>query len=253
MPFIYSPPDEGLIDAAVTGTPDVDFQALWLTNGQICDPVKTTGDFDFDIAPVAPVSVGIIAALNHTIVAGNSVDVSGDITATLTVPTWRRNGMARNVYAIVDPVESVSNLSVAVTGNGIPVVISEFWAGATRTLERQLLVDPEFNPAESFEWEGPMGPNDDGTELRRLAGNTIMSGSGLADIHGWYDSTNRGSKASLILPVYSVGVAPEGTEDEPWLSRFQYTWSPHLIHKTIPARSLFRVHFEFVECERSRQ
>ena len=244
MSFLFSPPDQSLIGSTVTGTVDADFFADWLTDGRPGYPVKATGTLSLAIAASPAVSVGIVAAINHNLDSGNTVDLTGDVTATITAPAARRHAIPRNPYALVAPAVPVSALTVAVTGNSVPVVLGEFWGGTLYTLEWPLLTEPDYDPGEPFEWEASLPPYDDGQEVRRLAGETYLSDVGLADVEGWWESTRRGTQPSLIVPDSLVNDA--------WLVTMRYSVQSIWLHDTDPTQSLHHVQFEFVELPRTR-
>lgn len=247
MAFLFSPPDESLIGATVTGTVDDDFFAEWLTDGRPGFPVKTTGDLSLSVALASPVAVGIVSPINHTITPGNTLDLGGDITGSIAALAARRHGIARNPFALIaqtSPATPVSNLTVGVSGNTGAVVLGELWAGAVYELEWPLFSEPDFDPGQPFEWESSLPPNDDMQEIRRLAGDTLLSDVGLAQVEGWWESTRKGTLPSLIVPDSLVNDA--------WLVTMRYV--PHSIwlHDTDPLQSLHNVHLEFVELPRTR-
>ena len=244
MAFLYSCPDESVIGATVTGTVDDDFQPEWLTDGLPGFPVKTTGNLSLALALASPVSVGIVAAVNHTVSPGNTVDLTGDLTATITAHAARRHNIPRNPFTLIAPAVNVDSLTVAVTGNTGAVIIGEFWAGTLRTLEWPLFIEPDYNPGEPFQWEASLAPYDDGQEVRRLAGDTILTDTGLADLAGWWESTRKGTLPSLIVPDSLVNDA--------WLVTFRFSQRSVWMHDTDPLQSLHKVRLEFVELPRTR-
>lgn len=241
--FFYVRPDESLMFMAVAGTVDADFENDWLVDGRPGRPIKRTGDPSLTITVSPAVSVSLLACCNHNVDAGNTIDVTGDATATITAGTLPKNGIPLNPFTTINAV-SVSSLVVAVTGNSVATVIGEFYAGTKRTLPRQLRPGRVYTPGAPYTWEGDFGsqpPYDTGVAQRRLSGELVTDDAGLADIQSWYESTREGTRPTLIVP--------EHDKNDAWLVVFQFR-----------SRVLWRngsqtahvVELEFMELPRSR-
>lgn len=245
MPAFYSARDRSIVGAGVTGTVDADFDPEALTNGFPHLPVKRTGTLSLAVATGSPaVEVGVVAAMNHTVDAARPIVLTGDLSLSLTPDVWRRDGFSKSPFHILTSPQPVTGFTVTVTGNSVPVVIAELWAGECVQLENELFIQPDIDTAEPFPWESQMPPYDDGTEARRLAADTVVSDVGLAQIEGWYESTHRGTLPSLFIPDSYVNDA--------WLVRFKRKVTPVIIDAGDPSRSVHFVRFEFLECERTR-
>lgn len=226
---------------SATGTVDADFDADWIVDGNPGRPVSAAAGLSLNVTAPASRTVSILSIINHNI--SGSVGITGGVTATIPAATLNKDDIYLNPWVQISPV-SASTLTL--TAAGTPAVIGELFAGKLRMLERQLLTEPEFDLSDPFEWEGSaMPPYDPGiSDTRRLVGETIVTGTGLADIHAWYQSTRRGTRPSLIVPIDTVNDA--------WLVTFNYTWRPVYILQGSPEVSLHRVAFEFVEIPRVR-
>lgn len=246
MNAFFSARDRSLVGkSTVTLTPDDDFQKEWLTNGFPSYPVKKSGGaLSASIAIAPAVTVGVVAVINPIVDEGNDITIGGDVSQVLTPPAPRRDGFAPSLFALITPPVPASALTIAVDGNSGPIKFDEFWAGEVVEFETDIYWDQEFNTAEPFEWESQLPPNDDGTERRRLKGFTRVSGVGLAALEGVYESSNRGSKPVLF--------SPDGIE--PWMVTFRRTihWIYRDPTNQFSAESQAEVHYEFLECERSR-
>lgn len=244
MSFLFCRPDQSFMFGTVSGTVDSDYNANWLLDGLAGRPVRrASGGLALTATAPASRSVGIVAIVNHNI--AGSVAISGGVTATIPAATKTEDDIYLNSFVRITP---VSASSLVMTAAGTPAIVGELYAGQVHELERQLAVEPEFDLAEPFDWEGEfssLAPYDPGlSDPRRLSGETIVSGTGLDEIHAWYRSTRRGTRPSLIVPVNVVNDA--------WLVTFRYRWRPHMMIDSNPARSLHKVSFEFLELPRVR-
>lgn len=229
---------------SAAGTVDADYDANWLVDGLASRPVRrASGGLSITATALASRSVSLVAIVNHNI--STSVGITGGVTATIPAATLDDDGIYLNSFIRITPVAATSLVMAA---SGTPAIVGELYAGTARQLERQLLVEPEFDLADPFEWEGEassLAPYDPGlSDPRRLAGETILNGDGMDDVKAWYASTRRGTRPTLIVPMDDV--------NDPWLVTFRYTARPHMIIAGSPGRSIWRVFFEFLELPRVR-
>lgn len=239
MSFLYVRPDESFMFGSVTGTVDSDYNADWLVDGLAGRPVRrASGGLSLTATALASRSVSLLSVVNHNI--SGAVGITGGVTATIPAATLAEDDIYLNPWVRITPVAATSLVMAA---SGTPAIVGELYAGTCRELERQLLTEPEFDLSEPFEWEGEfssLAPYDPGiSDPRRLAGETIVTAQGMADIHAWYRSTRRGTRPSLIVPIDTVNDA--------WLVTFRYRWSPVFMLQGSPGRELHRVSFEFLE------
>jgi hypothetical protein len=126
-----------------------------------------------------------------------------------------------------------------------PAIVGELYAGRSRTLERDLFADPDFDPADVFEWEGEfssLAPYDPGIDFRRLKGRTLVSQTGMDDIEAWWTSTRRGTRPTLIVPFEN--------KNDAWLVIFRYSATATFAKAATGQHYL--VTFEFLELPRYR-
>jgi hypothetical protein len=247
---IYVRPDESFMFGTVAGTVDTDYLANWLLDGRAMYPVRrSSGGLSLTVTAPASRSVSLVAVVNHNI--AGTVGISGGVTATVPAATLSPDGSYLNSFTTIAPVTASSCVMAA---SGTPAIVGELIVGTARTLERNLLTEPEFEMADPFEWEGPAGslpPYDSGVaDPRRLRGDVLVSDTGLEAIHAWYRSTRRGVYPSLIVPIEDINDA--------WLVTFRYTWTAVFyftaaLRAAFPrTRSIHRVSFEFLELPRVR-
>lgn len=248
MAFYYLRPDESLWGGSASGAVAADFDAAWLVDGRPGRPAKgASGTVSWGIqAPSAIAGFSIIAVCNHNVDAGRDIEITGDVTATLTVPAWGKDGIPLNPFALVTPA-SLSSFSVDVAGNSAPVVVGEVVGGPARTLERQLRLESNFEALEPLAWDGRFGsvpPYDEGTASRMLKGTTFVTGQGYADIQAWYESTRRGTRPTLIVP--------DSATNDAWLVTFKWAAAPLKVPSSTYADQVWRVELEFYEVPRTR-
>lgn len=241
MAFGYIRPDESFMFGSVAGTVDDTYAADWLVNGSPSRPVVGASGLTLTVSATSQL-VNYVAVVNHNLTG--TVAISGGVTATIPAATLDANGIPRNSGVAITPV-TASGLVMTVAES--PSIVGELVAGRLRTLQRQLLVDPEFAASDPYEWIGESSsipPYDPGVEGRRLAGETLVNQTGMDEIHAMVRSTRRGTRPLLILPVDRV--------NDPWLVTVSYTWAPHIEGKTGVHAGIYRVHFQFVEIPRVR-
>jgi hypothetical protein len=245
MAFLYVRPDESFMFGSATGTVEATYDANWLVDGRAGRPVRGATGLSLTANALAARTVGLIAVVNHNIAGAITVGAH-----TVPAATLGADGIYLNSFVSVTP---FSTSSLALSASGTPSIIGELIAGTRRQLEMQLLSEPTFQMADSYDWEGEfssLAPYDPGLTSRRLIGETILSDTGLADVHAWHASTRRGTRPTLIVPIDTV--------NDPWLVTFTYRWTPvifldaAIIAGNPGARSVHRVQFEFVELPRYR-
>lgn len=229
---------------SVAGTVDANYDNDWLLDGRSGRPVRrASGGLSLTATALASRSVSILALINHNI--SGAVGISGGVTATIPAATLGADGIYLNPFVAISPVAASSLVMAA---SGTPAVVGELWAGTKRILGRQLRTEVTFEESDPFEWEGEcstLAPYDPGlADARRIVGEAILDDDGLDDVREWYQSTRRGTRPTLIVPIDTINDA--------WLVVFRYSVQTVLIHKTDRSRSIHRVSFEFTELPRVR-
>jgi hypothetical protein len=192
-----------------TGTVDTTYQASWVVDSSPLRPVRASGGLSLSATAPASRSVGIVALINSS----SSGSVAGTAVA---APSLGADSVHRNSYAQRTP-SSTSTAAVVVAGS--PAVLGMAWAGQVRQLERQLLTEPTFEAADPVEWESALAPYDTGVYPgRTLTGRTLVTDTGMDEIHAWHASTRNGIRPTLIVPVDDINDA--------WLVTFTYSASP---------------------------
>jgi hypothetical protein len=242
MSFHYVRPDEAFTYGSVSGTVDATYDANWLVNGSPLAPAVGASGLTLTVTAPAARTVSLLAAVNSNVTG--TIAISGGVTGTIPAAAAAPDGAFLNPWVAITP---VSASSLVMTVGQSPSIVGELVAGTMRTLERQLLVDPEFDPSEPLPWLGEassLPPYDPGVVARTLVGETIVTQAGLEEIHAWYRSTRRGSRPTLIVPVDTV--------QDAWYVTFRYTFAPHMHGKTGVLPGMIRVRFAFTEVPRVR-
>src|SRR5688500_15660686 len=131
-------PHRSILFAPVTGSVDATYTKDWLTDGRPDYPVRKTGDLSLAIAPSPAVSVDVIAVCLHNIRQAASINLTGDVTNTIPTAAHPPNGIPKNWFRLLDAPVSVDSLTLAVTGNTEPIVITELYAGLSWVPESRL-------------------------------------------------------------------------------------------------------------------
>lgn len=208
----YVRPDKRVKSGSVSGGADTDFVDDWLIDTRPSFPAKKTGATVWTVTPDVVRNVDTFAIANHFITAGSTVTFSIG-SAVITVQTWGEDGIPFNDGVVLAaPVSTGASFTVTVTNP----LIGDLWVGLSDTIS-QLLSMRELDPGEAFEWESALAPNTDGySEIRRYAGDMILTNSEWTAFKAWRRSTKKGSEPTLIY--MNVGEI-----DEWLLARFNYT------------------------------
>src|SRR5262245_24463889 len=146
--FTYVSPSKmfALFSTSVTGTVDATYDPDWLVDGRTDWPVRRTGSsISLAIAGSAQ-DVNVLCVGHHNIRPAATVSITGDITDTITIPTWPSNNIPLNGYKILGGTTSgVDALTLAVTGQTESAcIIGEFCAGLGQTLPLTLMKASSF-------------------------------------------------------------------------------------------------------------
>jgi hypothetical protein len=200
--FYYNRADERL--NAATGTVDATYQASWLVDNRTSFPVRLTGaNAAWTITGTAQ-EVGIWVVGHHLLDAGLTINLSGDITDTATVPTYGKNGIPFNAYEIITPVSGVDSLTVTITGNtGSAVIIGEFVAGKARTLPGTLSPHTGFL-RNNFAAQRPMDrawipPYDKGMVAEQWDGTLLLTSAQRLELLAWEESQKSRTLPSVVV------------------------------------------------------
>src|SRR5687768_3038352 len=201
--FTYNRADERL-NTSVAGSVDATYQAAWLVDGKTSYPVRLTDDDAAWTVTGTAQEVGILVVGHHTIAAGVSTAISGDITDTLTVAAWGKNGIAFNAYKIITPVAGVDSLTLTITDNTEPaVIIGEFVAGKARTLPGTLMPHTGFQ-RNNFRSDRPIDrawipPYDKGMVAEQWTGTLLLTTSQQSELLAWEESQKAGTLPSVVV------------------------------------------------------
>ncbi len=185
------------------GTTDSDYTDDWLADTRPSWPAKaTTGTVTWSIANTAGYVNGI-GIFNHNLDAALVATIGGSVSTTITIPTARPNGIPRNPFKSITAVPTCATLSIAVSGNSVPVVIGALYAGKVRAFPHTGLSVRGLSGSENDFSQGggsqTMMPYDVGLRTRPLRGNTVCSTSELDDLIAWQESQRSGSRPSILI------------------------------------------------------
>lgn len=208
--FWYVRPDEMFtLYQTVTGAADPEFDVAWLCDGRMGRPVKgNSGTETWGITGPA-MMCDFVAAFNHNVDDGNTIEVTGDLTASL-VSVIRKNGISRNPFKRFDVLASVDSLSVTVTGNSQDVIIGEFIAARCRELGRPISRGgqrtKEAGSVLPDTWSSIPGYSI-GQDRNKYALQTILTQAQMDALDEWHDTTDNGTKPSVIVRTPSINQA----------------------------------------------
>lgn len=215
---LYCRPDESWTIGATATADDTDpaYQAGWAVDGIPNRPFMSTEPTDtVDItfgsgSPASPGEIGGVAICNHNITPGSAIAIGGVVGTVTTAPAARPNGVPYNAWAIVNPVQTVTGISVTATAPET-LIIGEIIAGKMRefpgggllinTVSGSNLKRGEANAAKSVR------PYDVGEAARRWQSSVFATPDELDDMMAWFESQRNGSLPSLFIPDAEVNDA----------------------------------------------
>lgn len=236
--FTYNRSDERL-NTSVAGSVDTTYQAAWLVDNRTSYPVRLTDDDAAWTVTGTAQEVGILVMGHHTVAAGVSVAISGDITDTLTVATWGKNGIPFNAYKVITPVAGVDSLTITVTDNTEPaVIIGEFVAGKARTLPGTLSKATGFQ-RNNFTTSRPIDrawipPYDKGMVAEQWEGTLLLTSAQRLELLEWEESQKQRTLPSVVV-INSMAL-------------FGFVE----VGRQIPIGQLWKIDMRFVELPRTR-
>jgi hypothetical protein len=229
--------------SAVVGSVDATYTAGWLVDGRTGYPVRKTGSSISLAITGAAQDVDVLCVGHHNIAAAATVNITGDITTTITIPTWPPNNIPLNGVRILGGTTSgVDALTVAVTGQTeSSCIIGEFVAGLSESLPRTLQRDTRFTHRD-YRASRPMDmafipPYDKGLYSRVWAGTGLFTAAQKVTAQEIFEEQRSATRPLLIIPDTSVNDA--------WFVQFT-------AFEAVPNGQLYRVSLTFEEYPRSR-
>lgn len=207
--FTFIAPNKmfALFSTSVTGTVDATYDPDWLVDGRTDWPVRRTGSaISLAIAGTAQ-DVDTLVLGHHNIRPAATINITGDITTTLTVPTWPSNNIPLNAYRSVTLAAGVDALTLAITGQTESAcIIGEFCAGLAQTLPLTLMNDTQFSETD-FRVTRPVDmafvpPHDKGMKASRWRGSGLLTVSQMAQVRDWQDATRSNTRPSVIIASF---------------------------------------------------
>lgn len=192
----------------VTGTVDSTYDPDWLVDGRTSYPVRRTGSsISLAIAGSAQ-DVDTLVMGHHNIRPAATINITGDITTTLTVPTWPSNNIPLNAYRILGAtVSGVDALTLAVTGQTeSSCIIGEFCAGLGQSLPLTLHRASRFSE-DDFRVSRPrdmahIPPFDRALKASTWTGTGLLTTAQVATVRDWQDATRSNTRPSVIIAEF---------------------------------------------------
>lgn len=192
-----------MFGTAVSGTVDATYSANWLIDGRPNRPVRLT---DTGIALTitgTATDVDFLAIGHHSLTAANTPAISGDISTTLTIPSYGANDVPVNAYKTINTVSGVDSLTLTVTSSASPVIIGEFCAGTSATLPGTLNRHTSFR-RNTFRANRPMDrawipPYDKGMESDEWTGTLLLTSAQRTSLLAWEQSQKAGTRPSVVV------------------------------------------------------
>lgn len=194
------------------------YQRAWLVDGLPGRPLHGgTVSPSWTVTNTAK-PVNFITVLNSNIDATKTINITGDVTTSLTMPAYAGR-LPMNPFTYYTPdTAGVDSLTVSVSGNTVAVVMGDFVAGKARELERPIGKRGRrefmtFNVQPDLAQMGNIGVTRKDMGARTLTGSTVLTAAGMTAVQAWFDSTNDGELMSIIVP--------DPTVNDAWAVKFQ--------------------------------
>jgi len=181
-------------EATKAGTDDPS-EPWWANSGTATLTVTLSGSKE----------VGLIALVMTNADAGKTITIAGGITGspTLTGARWD-SGFPKDLVYIVDPPQTLSAVTFAISGNTNKWSVGKVVVGKRRQLDRNFLVNA-FTPAPErmqYSDENDFGHDiryDLGVERWKITGSTrLYYGGDLSTLDAWWSATKGGYLPTLI-------------------------------------------------------
>lgn len=240
MNFLYLSPHlmVGLNGTGGGPVANATYNIQWITDGLPGRPV----------AAGATSATWTAAGTAHPITLVTLISSNVDIGATVVMTTGTTPAVLSGGRVPLNPFKynaaggSGGTISVAVSGNSVPVIAGMIAGGQALELERPI------QPGGQRRWQrfnrqpdpqmGNIAIYRTDKYARTFNGTTTMSATGLAALQTWYDSTNDGELPSVIVP--------DPTLNDAWCVKFgEFGWEKQ-------GPDLFTVSLAFVEYPRVR-
>ena len=188
------------------GTIATDHQRSWLTDLRPSRPARATSGTNSWTITCSGGQCNFLAAANCRLDSGETIDITGSTTATLTV-TKRGDNICKNPWSYFTPAVAAATLNVGVTGNSNEVVIGEFFGGYARELTRGTKPGgrrtKEYRTTTPENWSSIPGYSPRQNRFRKSFDVTVTKAQYEA-IQLWEEQTYNGTLPSVIVPDLAV-------------------------------------------------
>jgi hypothetical protein len=242
MKFVYSHPDENLVDAAAlitvsVGTPLAGYDTDQLSNGTWARPFKiaeTTLELRFEFAaPVVP-AFAVLGNTNLTVAAvleGRSTNVWGaaEVSGTFGVPTLSGDGLYSSPFLDLSDLDPKQYWRLLVTGNAAPIILGALHLGSSyRTVDSNYELDAmtEFASAwRNVEHETGFGVDlvyTQASRRERVEGAIVVTAAELPAVLAWFQACRGSARPTFMVPndevddAWYVRLSPDGITRTPF-------------------------------------
>lgn len=202
--FYYLRPDLTInayqaVGPTVVGAVETDYDPQWLCDGQPGRPVRTTGGSASFTVTFPAQNIDFVGIWNHNIAEGVNINITGAITATL-----GSGGPFKNPYTrLASPVVG-SSITIALSGNPVPVVIGELVIGRSMMTERPMQPGGRrsyFRRNETREGTyNSLAVYDYGVRAKTFDWQTTCTQPGLDDFELWYELCKDQAMFTAVVP-----------------------------------------------------
>jgi hypothetical protein len=187
----------GTVTEGGPSTLDSEHQLAWLVDGRPGFPLRLNSSSGVIQIDNSPKEVSHLAICHHLLPAGTDIDITGDLSGTVTIPPLPTNGVPLNGWTelTAGSPPDVSQLILTITGlsGGEDIVIGEVIAGKALELDPSFSLDSaQFGIRRYVNSDGGnelsgIPPYSEHARSRPFSGSLLCDASGLQRILDWFD------------------------------------------------------------------
>ena len=214
-------PDENMVlYGSVSGGAATGYEDDWLVDGRPGRPAKeangSPGGVSWAITGLTSKEVGVVVVANHNLQAGLVITVTGGggLSASVTTPAARANGIPFNAWAeTVTPV-STNTITVTIPPNSTDIIVGEVLAGKLRSVDPGIVMGDTWEYSASSELPdgqfSSLAGYDDGVVQRAVSGSIVAPQATKDLLEEWWESTRGDTRPSVLIPHDCINDAMVG-------------------------------------------
>jgi hypothetical protein len=185
-------------------TAETSYLNSWLVDARAHRPLRTNSTSG-TVSWTGAKSTNFVGLFNHNLDPGATVTVTvGAVGVIMVVPTYDDDEIPMGIWGFADPAQSVSSVSISVSGHTGPLVLGEFVAGFYETLEGPIIsgANRAYNQhgiINDGDFDG-IPTYDLGINSRVLSGDTVCKSGGLVFLKQMWLGQRNGSLPSVMVP-----------------------------------------------------